>query len=47
MFGGEAKADAAPTVALKDLHGKIGQLALANDFLSGALDKAGLLNTKR
>lgn len=47
VFGGEAKADAAPTVALKDLHGKIGQLALANDFLSGALDKAGLLNTKR
>ena len=31
VFGGEAKADAAPTVDLKDLHAKIGQLALEND----------------
>ena len=43
VFGGEAKAEAAPTVDLKDLHAKIGQLALENDFLSGALGKAGLL----
>jgi len=47
VFGGEAKADAAPAVDLKDLHAKIGQLALENDFLSGALTKAGLLSAKR
>jgi transposase len=32
---------------LKVLHAKIGQLALENDFLAGALDKAGLLSAKR
>jgi transposase len=47
VFGGEAKVDAAPAVDLKDLHAKIGQLALENDFLSGALGKAGLLSAKR
>jgi transposase len=47
VFGGEATADAAPAVDLKDLHAKIGQLALENDFLSGALGKAGLLSAKR
>lgn len=47
LFGGEAKADAAPAVDLKDLHAKIGQLALENDFLSGPLGKAGLLSAKR
>lgn len=47
VFGGEAKTDAAPAVDLKDLHAKIGQLALENDFLSGALGKAGLLSAKR
>ena len=29
------------------LHAKIGELALENDFLSGALGKAGLLSAKR
>lgn len=29
------------------LHAKIGQLTLENDFLSGALSKAGLLSGKR
>ena len=29
------------------LHAKIGQLALKNDFLEGALTKAGLLSAKR
>ena len=48
VFGSEARADAAaPTVDLKSLHAKIGELALENDFLSGALSKAGLLNAKR
>ena len=44
VFGGEA---AAPTVDLKELHAKIGQLALENDFLAGALTKAGMLSAKR
>jgi transposase len=48
LFGSEARADAAaPTVDLKSLHAKIGELALENDFLSGALSKAGLLSAKR
>jgi len=32
-----------PEIDVKTLHAKIGQLALENDFLSGALGKAGLL----
>ena len=36
-----------PPVDLKALHAKIGQLALENDFLEGALGKAGLLSAKR
>jgi len=48
VFGGEAKPDlAATTVDLKSLHAKIGQLTLENDFLEGALTKAGLLSVKR
>jgi transposase-like protein len=47
VFGSEARADAAPAVDLKSLHAKIGELALENDFLSGALGKAGLLSAKR
>ena len=38
---------AAPAVDLKALHAKIGELALENDFLEGALIKAGLLSAKR
>ncbi|QRR07582.1 transposase [Burkholderia sp. MS455] len=34
-------------VDLKSLHAKIGELTLENDFLSGALTKAGLLSAKR
>ena len=46
-FGsGPLEAGAAP-VDLKTLHAKIGELALENDFLSGALSKAGLLSAKR
>ena len=45
VFGSESSAE--PTVDLKDLHDKIGQLALENDFLSGALTKAGMLSAKR
>ena len=46
VFGG-ATASQAPPVDLKALHAKIGQLALENDFLEGALSKAGLLSAKR
>jgi transposase len=46
LFDGGA-AEAAPAVDLKLLHAKIGELALENDFLAGALSKAGLLSAKR
>ena len=32
---------------LKSLHAKIGQLTLENDFLEGALTKAGMLSARR
>ena len=41
-FGGGARA--AEPVDLAPLHANIGQLALENDFLEGALTKAGLLS---
>ena len=45
---GSGKADSAtPAIDLKSLHAKIGELALENDFLEGALTKAGLLSAKR
>ena len=44
---GGASTSAAPAVDLKALHAKIGELALENDFLSGALGKASLLSAKR
>ena len=43
VFGG---ADIPEPVDLAPLHAKIGQLALENDFLEGALTKAGLLSAK-
>ena len=46
VFGGAAASEA-PPVDLKALHAKIGQVALENDFLEGALSKAGLLSAKR
>ena len=47
IFGlGGAKA-AEPVVDVKALHAKIGELTLENDFLEGALNKAGLLSAKR
>ena len=36
-----------PGTDLKTLHAKIGELTLENDFLSGALNKAGMLSAKR
>ena len=48
VFGTEARSEAsAPAVDVKTLHAKIGELTLTNDFLSGALSKAGLLGAKR
>jgi transposase-like protein len=46
VFGGESTA-AEPPVDLKELHAKIGQLTLENDFLESALNKVGLLSAKR
>ena len=46
VFGGGSGA-AAPAVDVKELHAKIGQLTLENDFLSGALGKAGMTSAKR
>ena len=43
VFEGGARPD---PVNLAPLHAKIGQLALENDFLEGALSKAGLLSVK-
>lgn len=42
-----ATESAAPPVDVKALHAKIGELMLENDFLEGALTKAGLLSAKR
>jgi transposase-like protein len=46
VFGG-GEAPVEPKVDVKELHAKIGQLTLENDFLEGALTKAGLLSAKR
>ena len=48
IFGGSHTGGGAePAIDIKALHAKIGELALQNDFLSGALGKAGLLSAKR
>ena len=48
MFGSEARGErAGPAADLTVLHAKIGELTLENDFLAGALGKAGLLSAKR
>ena len=44
VFGAEGTSEAAePAIDIKTLHAKIGELTLVNDFLAGALGKAGLL----
>ena len=45
--GGRSAKPPPETPDLKTLQVKIGQLALENDFLAGALIKAGLLSAKR
>jgi transposase-like protein len=49
VFGADAAgaAAAAPTVDVKTLHAKIGELTLENDFLAGALGKAGMPSARR
>jgi len=47
VFGKDKSEAAASIVDLKSLHAKIGELTLENDFLEGALTKAGLLSAKR
>jgi len=47
VFGSGASSVEAAPVDLKALHAKIGELTLENDFLEGALSKAGMLSAKR
>jgi len=47
VFGQDNAGAADAPVDPKELHAKIGELTLTNDFLSGALSKAGLLSAKR
>ena len=47
VFGSGSGTAAEPAVDVKALHAKIGELTLENDFLEGALTKAGLLSAKR
>jgi transposase len=48
VFGAAAGTGAnTPSVDVKSLHAKIGELTLENDFLEVALGKAGLLSAKR
>ncbi len=46
VFEGGGRVES-PPIDLKALHAKIGELALENDFLEGALSKAGLLSARR
>ena len=45
MFGAETAVQ--PKIDLKELHAKIGQLTLENDFLESSLTRVGLLSAKR
>jgi transposase len=48
VFGPAAGGGAnTPTVDVKSLYAKIGELTLENDFFEVALDKAGLLSARR
>ncbi len=45
IFDGNRKTE--PSVDIKTLHAKIGELTLENDFLEGALTKVGWLSAKK
>jgi transposase len=48
VFGSESNSEPPePAIDVKTLHAKIGELTLANDFLSGALGKAGVLSSMK
>jgi len=47
VFGINGAKSTEPTVDVKTLHAKIGELTLENDFLEGALSKAGFLSARR
>jgi transposase len=47
VFGASRASQQEPAVDVKQLHAKIGELTLENDFLEGALTKAGLLSARR
>lgn len=47
VFDGGVKKATTPEMDVTALHAKIGQLTLENDFLAGALSKAGLLPSAR
>ena len=47
VFGPGGGGATQPAVDVKSLHAKIGELTLENDFLEGALSKAGLLSARR
>ena len=48
VFGpGGGNGTAEPAIDVKSLQTKIGELTLENEFLEGALNKAGLLSAKR
>ena len=47
VFAPGGTAQSAAPIDVKALHAKIGELTLENDFLEGALTKAGLLSAKR
>ena len=47
VFGPGGNGTPPPSVDVKRLHAKIGELTLENDFLEGALTKAGLLSARR
>ncbi len=47
VFDGRTREAQAAAPDLKALHAKIGELTLENDFLEGALIKAGMLSAKR
>lgn len=47
VFEGSGPPGKEPAIDVKTLHAKIGELTLENDFLEGALTKAGLLSAKK
>ena len=48
VFGaGSSSGAESAAVDVKSLHAKIGELTLENDFLEGALNKAGMLSARR